>query len=379
MGMAVTVCAMLSPAVLNYKAQADVGKVGLVLAGKGSALQWVMAALYHVDTPPSNVSLSAVNTLLASAPIQAHILNKVGIAMGDSIKGTRLVGVDSLPAYLALFDAIVESGTLATLPMQAAIGASAAARLKLTVGSQFFSNHGLESNGASHDDSPYTVTAILKPTGTVLDTLIVTPIESIWLAHEGKPRDALEATILADSRDITAVLIQYRHPISALALPALLDKAAPDIMTVAPVAKQLQRLWVLFEPFFKLLAVLAWFIALTAGAGVLLAARLTQAQRLRDLGILRMLGTPPKTLLGLLALEAIAQWLAACMLLLIMLCVASWALLRLMPLPWHTLASIALPTIAMSASAALVLLLVSAVLTAYRLLKQSPAQVLQSR
>lgn len=379
MSMAVVLAVLTSPSVLDYKAQADVGKVGLIVAGKGSALQWTMATLYHVDTPPSNVNAQAVYALLDNPTVQSHIASKVAIALGDSVQGARLVGVDSVPAYLALFDGTLERGLLATQPMQALVGAGVAKRLNLSVGSQFFSSHGMEIGGGSHDDTPYTVTAVLRSTGSVLDTLIITTIESVWLAHEGKPRDAQEASILAESRDITAVLIQYHYPLSSIALPSLLEKNAPDNITIAPVSRQVQRLWVLFEPFFNLLMALAVLIAVSASAAVMLTGRLTQAQRLRDLGVLRMLGANPRVLCQLLVLDAVGLWLCAFVLLLPVLCLGIFLCATMMSLSSGVLLYLALPNITMSLLVALLLLLLSAALTGYSLFSQSPADALQAR
>jgi putative ABC transport system permease protein len=115
--MTVTALVMLSPAALDSKAVRDVGKVNLVVAGKGSPLQWVLASLYHVDIPPSNVSLVAVQSLLNQAPIKDQIANQAMMAMGDSINGARLIGLDSLPNYLAFFDAQLAQGVLSTQTM----------------------------------------------------------------------------------------------------------------------------------------------------------------------------------------------------------------------------------------------------------------------
>jgi putative ABC transport system permease protein len=145
--MFVTASVLLSPSILGTKAKADVGKVGLVLAGKGSGLQWVMASFYHIDVPPSNVGLEQMNAVLASTAVNAQIARQVRIALGDSVNGARLVGVDSIQDYFALFDANIEFGVMPSQPMQAAVGYDAAKRLNLKLGSQFFSAHGLDPGG----------------------------------------------------------------------------------------------------------------------------------------------------------------------------------------------------------------------------------------
>jgi putative ABC transport system permease protein len=320
-----------------------------------------------------------VQNLLTEPAIQTHIASKVTIAMGDSVNGARLIGVDSIPTYLAFFDAKLNAGIISSQAMQAVVGASVARRLNLSLGSPFYSTHGLEPGGSSHDDSPYSVTGILQPTGTVLDTLILTPIDSIWVAHEGKPRDFEEAQLLAQARDISAVLVQYRYPISAVALPALLEKTAPANMTVAAVAPQMQRLWLLFEPFYQLFLALSIVIAAFSAVSLILTARLTQGQRLHDLGILRMLGAKTGQLCGLLALESLLYWIAASALFLAIFLTAGVLVSNTIHLPYLQLVLMATPTAFIVMCLTLFLLLIAAALTGWRLLKQTPAAVLQER
>jgi putative ABC transport system permease protein len=208
---------------------------------------------------------------------------------------------------------------------------------------------------------------------------VLTPIESIWLSHEGKPRDAQEAQMLAEAREITAVLVQYRFPLSALTLPSLLDAQAPVGVSVVAVAPQLQRLWLLFEPFFQLLLALSILIALSSGLGVVLSARLTQAQRLRDLGILRMLGVSLRKVCVLLVLDALILWLAAIGLMFALFALSFTALNQFSPMPLNAAWAIAAPLVALVASAGLGLVLFNAGLTALKLTKQSPIQIIQSR
>jgi putative ABC transport system permease protein len=339
----------------------------------------VLATLYHVDTPPSNVSLSSVHAVLNTEKAKGHIANQAIIALGDSVSGARLVGVDSLPNYLKLYDATISTGTLSGQPMQATLGASVAKRLNLTIGSRFNSAHGLEAGGSTHDDAPYTVTAILQPSASVIDHLVLTPIESIWLSHEGVPRDAQEAKILEQARDVTAVLIEYRYAISALALPKLIEADAPDSMSIVPVAQQLSRLWVLFNPFFQLLLGLSALITLSSCIGVMLNARLTQPQRLRDLGVLRLLGLANQRLYTLLLLESLVLWLAACGLMCALLCVAYELVQPLNVVSWPALLSHGAPIAAWVVAMGLLLVLLNAAHTAYKLHTQSLVQVMQSR
>src|SRR5436853_206165 len=84
-------------------------------------------------------------------------------ALGIAAVVTAIVGFDALP--------------------QAVAGAIAARELDLKVGDSFVGAHGLAAGGQAHDKFPYKVVGILSPTGSVLDRLVLTDIETVHYVH----------------------------------------------------------------------------------------------------------------------------------------------------------------------------------------------------
>ena len=84
------------------------------------------------------------------------------------------------------------SGHAWTDRMQAVFGATVAAHTGLGLGDRFVGSHGLAEGGPVHGDSVYTVVGVLKPTGTVLDRLVLVNPESVWFVHEGNITDPEE-------------------------------------------------------------------------------------------------------------------------------------------------------------------------------------------
>ena len=67
------------------------------------------------------------------------------------------------------------------------VGAYAASELNLSVGSTFTSTHGLDANTNDPEhqhNQAFTVVGIFESSGTAIDRLILTPVESIWMVHE---------------------------------------------------------------------------------------------------------------------------------------------------------------------------------------------------
>ena len=75
----------------------------------------------------------------------------------------------------------------------------------------------------------YRVTGVLAPTGTVLDRLVVTGLESVWAVHEHPPEPARGTTDAKhdahdDEREVTLALVKFRSPLAAATLQRSIDK-----------------------------------------------------------------------------------------------------------------------------------------------------------
>jgi putative ABC transport system permease protein len=152
--------------------------IDAVVGAKGSPLQLVLSSVYHADVPPGNIRLETAGR------IQAHPLVRtaVPLALGDSYKGYRIVGTES--GLLDLYHATIQHGALWQAPMEVVLGNSVAREAGLAIGANIVGSHGLVSGGEEHTAFPYRVTGILAPTGTALDRLVLTSVDSVWQLHE---------------------------------------------------------------------------------------------------------------------------------------------------------------------------------------------------
>ncbi|MEM7451525.1 MAG: ABC transporter permease [Pseudomonadota bacterium] len=156
----------------------DARGIDLVLGAKGSPVQLVLSAVYHADVPTGNIELAEAERW-AEDP---RIASAIPLSLGDSVRGFRIVG--TTPEYGALYDAEIADGRWWSGSMEAVVGASAASAAGLEVGSTFAGAHGFSEGGHSHDNSVYRVVGILDRTGSVLDRLVLTSLDSVWDLHE---------------------------------------------------------------------------------------------------------------------------------------------------------------------------------------------------
>ena len=156
----------------------DARPVDLVVGAKGSPLQLILSGVFHVDVPTGNIPLEEANAI-ARHPMVA---SATPIALGDSYRGHRIVGTDA--SFAGLYGAAIAAGRDFSGEMQAVLGSELARRHALAPGARIVGSHGLASAGPGHDDDPFEVVGVLAPTGTVVDRLVLTPVESIWHVHE---------------------------------------------------------------------------------------------------------------------------------------------------------------------------------------------------
>ena len=286
---------------INTAFDRDLAGIDAVVGAKGSPMQLILSGVFQLDVPTGNIALAAVKALQANP----QVAKVIPISMGDSFRGFRIVG--TTPDYVSHYGAALAQGVLWKAPMQAVLGARVAQQSGLKVGDSFTGTHGLGSGGHEHGQNPYTVTGILAPSGTVLDRLVLTPLESVWQVHETDTAlDDEDRKIMEDEREVTLALVQYKTPLAAVTFPRFINTTT-EMQAAAP-ALEITRLLSMVGVGIDVLRALAGVLLLTAGLSVFIALWGAVRERRADLALLRMLGAPPRKVAGLLLCEAL--WLA---------------------------------------------------------------------
>jgi putative ABC transport system permease protein len=318
LGVATLVFVLLVQSQLVRGLTRDAQGVDLVVGAKGSPLQLILSAVYHVDVPTGNVPLAAVEQVRANRLVKSAI----PVSLGDNYRGFRIVG--SEPALIAHYGGQLASGTLWQGRQQVVIGADVARATGLGVGQAFFGAHGLSPDGPVHDDAEYRVVGVLAPSGTVLDRLVLADLESIWFVHEGEAADPEERRMLQAEREVTAILVQYAAPLAAAIVPRQIN-AEPKLMAAVP-ANEVARLFAVVSVGIDTMRAFAAVLLVSALLALFVALMNALEERRYDIAILRLLGASRARVAWLMLLEA---WLlaAAAVLLGVALAVAAVAVL----------------------------------------------------
>jgi len=276
----------------------DLAGIDAVVGAKGSPLQLILAGVFHIDVPPGNIPLQAVQAMQKDP----RVAQLIPISLGDTFRGFRIVGTST--AYAAHYGAQMATGSLWTAPMQTVVGAQVAQNTGLAVGSKFYGSHGLGGGGHIHGDLAYTVTGVLAPCGCVLDRLVLTATESVWKVHEkATALDEEDQKILEQEREITLALITYKSPLAAVTFPRFINTTT-EMQAAAP-AVEITRLLRMVGVGTDVLRGFGAVLLLTAGLSVFIALWNAVRERRADLAMLRMLGAPPAKVAGLVLCEAL--------------------------------------------------------------------------
>ena len=312
LGLAAITLVLLVATQLDKAFERDLAGIDLVVGAKGSPLQLILAGVFHIDVPAGNIPLQEVQALQKN-PLVAQV---IPLSLGDSYQGFRIVG--TTPDYVAHYEATLAEGALWQQPMDAVLGASVARGIVKAshadaplVGATFIGSHGLGGSGGgghAHGNHPYRVSGVLAPCGCVLDRLILTGSESVWMVHEtATANDAEDLEILKEEREVTVALVRYRTPMAAITLPRQIN--ADTALQAAAPAIEVTRLLRLLGVGADVLRAFGGVLLAVAALSVFIALWNAVRERRADLAMLRMLGAPPGRVAGLVLCEAL--WLAA--------------------------------------------------------------------
>lgn len=326
LGIGMVTLLLLAQEQFEERLKRDARGIDLVVGAPGSPMQIILSSVYHVDIPTGNIPLNEARDIIER---EAAVDRVIPLALGDNYEGHRIVGTE--PAYADHYGAVLAGGRIWNESMEAVLGAEVARDTGLDVGDRFAGAHGLGSGGHVHDYAPYAVVGVFEHTGSVLDRLILAPVESVWDVHEpahdhghggagGDGNDGLqerdpehthghddgddhdERGYAADSR-ITALLVRYASPIAASRLPREIDENTP--WQSAEPAFETARLAMLIAPAVTGLRIFGGLLILASLLSVFGALYQSLRDRRYDFAVMRAIGATPAHVFRLTLIEGL--------------------------------------------------------------------------
>jgi len=303
---------------LEEKFERDLKNIDVVLGAKGSPLQLVLSSVYHLDSPTGNISYSEAQKVINNP----QVAEAIPLAYGDSFLGYRILGTTK--QILKKYEAEFQKGSAFVEPMQVNLGANVAKTSNLNIGDTFHGIHGGNESGHVHNTHRYKVAGIMKKNNSVLDNLILTPIESVWqvhhttgtsendepskLKHENNIRESNKDLIQKEEhkevfREITAVLLKYKTNRALMSIPAYINKQT-NMQAVLP-NLEINRLFHILGIGTITLKWIAYGIILMAGFSLFFSLYGRLRERQYELALMRSLGFKTRDLFILIVMEGL--------------------------------------------------------------------------
>ena len=325
LGIATVVVVLLFERALADRLGRDARGVDLVVGAKGSGLQLVLSAVFHMDVPTGNVPLGELRDI-AGHPMVSSVMP---LSLGDAYRGFRVVGTTH--EYVRHYGGRLAEGRLWERSMEAVAGSRTARETGLRTGESFVGSHGLTGDsGFHHGENPYRIVGVLQETGTVLDRLILVDSASVWEVHAvhgssaaapakedsnaaegghdepgahdasagrtagagdsgtGDPAGAGELGLPPGGGEVTAMLVRYRTPLAAISLPRAINSGTA--LQAASPAQETARLFHLVGTGLDAFRAFAGVLIVASGLSLFIALWHAMHEQRYDLAVMRTLG-----------------------------------------------------------------------------------------
>jgi putative ABC transport system permease protein len=298
-----------------------VSGIDLVVGPRTGSLQLLLYTVFHMGSPVANISAKTWKEI-DSMPETAWT---IPVSLGDSHKGYRVVGTnENMYKYFAFHKGQkieFADGTSPSGVFDAALGSEAAKNLHYKTGQSIVISHGITTVGgiADHKDKPFTVTGILKATGTPLDRAVFVTLEGLEAVHVdwkdgGVPldKDRISAdTVLKMNHEgklapqsITAFFLKSKSRVLSLKMMREFNtRPGEPLMAVLP-GLTLSELWRSLMYGEAALRAISIAVLIVAYSGMFMVIYTSLNERRREMAILRAVGATPSVIISLLSLES---------------------------------------------------------------------------
>ncbi|MFN3911315.1 ABC transporter permease [Hyphomonas sp.] len=289
----------------------------LIVGAPTGSVNLLLYSVFRMGNATAEVSWPTYEKLTA----REDVAWTVPIALGDSHRGYRVMG--TTPGYFEHYKfgggqslAFAEGRPFDDL-FDAVIGSEVARELGYTLETPVVLAHGLGSAelGAGHENRPFRVAGILKPTGTPVDRTVHVSLEAITAIHVGWESGAKNP--LADSipedmirsfdltpKTVTAIFVGLKRKGTILSTRrAINTNKGEPLMAVIP-GEALAELWNVTAVAERALLAVSAFVIAVGLVSILTSILTSLNERRREMSILRATGARPHHVFLLLVMEA---------------------------------------------------------------------------
>lgn len=297
----------------------------LIVGARSGQLNLLLYTVFHIGDATNNIRWSTYQSMAEDPRIDWVI----PISLGDSYRGYRVVATNDQFYQRFQFgndqSLALAEGKWFTELLDVVLGAGVARQLGHQLDDDIVLSHGGgRTSFANHDDLPFRVTGILEPTGTPVDQAVYISLEAMEAIHVGwesgvglpgrtlSEDEARQRTFAPDA--ITAAFLGLNQPILTFQVQRELNQSRAEPLSAILPGVALSELWRTMGQFERALLAISGFVVVTSLVGLVAVLLTLQAQRQREVAILRATGASPGLIASLYSLECVALALVACLL-----------------------------------------------------------------
>ncbi len=292
----------------------SISQTDLIVGARGGSLPLVLYTVFRIGNATNNISYSSFLNFKNHPAVEWVI----PYSLGDSHRGFRVVATDAsfYEHYRFRGNSKIEfaEGASPQGIWDLVLGSQVAQTLGYSVGSSVVLAHGISEEASifEHDDKPFKVVGILKPTSTPIDRSLYIGLEGMEAIHsdwqDGAPPAKAKAQKISNAKkfeihQLTSFLLRAKTRIDSLRLQReILDYPKEPLMAIIP-GVAMAELWSGIGYAETALQIVSSFVILVGILGLLTNLLTSLDQRRREMAILRVLGLGRRRMLGLMMVE----------------------------------------------------------------------------
>lgn len=288
----------------------------LIIGARSGPVQLLLYSVFRIGNATNNISWESYQDIAAHPSVEWTI----PISLGDSHRGYRVMGTsaDYFNHYRYGKKQLLEfaQGQAFADLYDAVLGAEVAKKLGYALDDSIVIAHGAgEVSFTEHEDKPFIVAGVLKPTGTPVDRTIHVSLEGIEAIHvdwqegipvQGQTISAEQARLMDLSPQVvTAFFAKLKSPIATFGLQRQVNNYKEEPLSAILPGVALQQLWEITGVAEKALMAVSSFVVVVGMLGMLTALLTSLNERRREMAILRSVGARPLHIFALIIGEAV--------------------------------------------------------------------------
>ncbi len=294
-----------------------ISQTDLIVGARSGPVTLILYTVFNMGSATNNISWKTYQDIKNNPAVEWTI----PYSLGDGHRGFRVVATDeNFYEHYRFRDAQkveLNEGGPALGIWDVVLGSDVAQKLNYKLGEKIVIAHGVTRGQGiqMHDDKPFHVSGILKPTGTALDQSLYISLYGMEAIHmdwvngaaptreKARPQDQItKENIKVDQ--ITSFFLRSKSRIDTLRLQREInDYQQEPLLAIIP-GVTLGELWRGLSQIDQVLKVISWMV-IGVGLMAMLVALLTGLnERRREMAILRALGASPGKITALLIFES---------------------------------------------------------------------------